>query len=101
MSEEEEEKTTKTTAIPDGKIIGKWYDSRPYAESTIIIFIKSNVINAREIYKDGSFGDKGLTQKGTKYIYENDFDEFYKIESDGNLGLYSQNWKYAVANKVQ
>lgn len=99
--DEATEKKLKNAKIPEGTLIGKWYDGRAMVENTIIIYKKGNVTRAREVYKGGGFNEKDLTKSGSKYIYENDFGEFYKIESDGNLGLYSQNGRYGVASKIE
>lgn len=100
ISDEEEEKMA-NAALPSGELIGKWFDNRPYVENTMVIYKQDGVYKLRQTYKDGSFGDKDLTKKGNKFIYENDFGEYIKIESDGALGLYSENGKFATANMAE
>lgn len=99
--DEATEKKLKNATVPEGTLIGKWYDGRALVENTIIIYKKGSVIVAREVYKSGGFNEKQLSKSGSKYTYENDFGEFYKVENDGNLGLYSQNGRYGVASKVE
>lgn len=100
ISDEEEEQMTNST-LPAGELIGKWFDNRPYVENTMIIYKKDEVYKLRQIYKDGSFGDKELTKNGNKFTYESDFGEYIKIESNGTLGLYSENGKFATVNKAE
>jgi hypothetical protein len=91
----------KSIEMPEGEIIGKWIDNRPYAESTIIIFKQKNQLYYRQGFKDGSYGDEKLKLKNNKYIYDNDFGEYFKIESDGNLGWYSSNGRFALAKRLK
>ncbi len=98
---EAKEKEMKASSVPTGEIIGKWYDNRPLVESTIIIYKAKGAIKVRQIYPDGSFGDKNLKQTGTKFTYPNDFGEFFKIESNGTLGWYSSNGKFATATVIK
>lgn len=95
-----EKKLTGASNPVGSEQIGKWYDSRPYVESTLIIYKLNGKLKLRQIFKDGSFSDKSLTQSGSKYIYSNDFGEFLKIESDGNLGWYSENGRFAMLRKI-
>ena len=88
-------------ALPSGELIGKWFDNRPYGENTMVIYKQDGVYTLRQTYKDSSHGDKNLIKEGNKFIYENDFGEYLKIESDGTLGLYNRNGKFATADKAE
>ena len=101
ISDEEEVKMANATTLPTGELIGKWFDNRPYVENAMIIYKQDRKYKLRQTYKDGSFGDKDLTRKGDKFIYENDFGEYIKIESDGTLGLYGENGKFATVKKSE
>lgn len=98
---QEDEDNLKNPDLPEGEIIGKWFDNRPYVENTMIIYQSNGTYKLRQIYKDGSFGDKELQKQGDKFTYENDFGEFLKIESSGKLGYYSENERFALIDKVE
>lgn len=100
ISDEDEEKMT-NTILPEGELIGKWFDNRPYAENTMIIYKLNESYKLRQVFNDGSSGDKDIVKNGNKFTYENDFGEYIKIEADGTLGLYSENGKFASVNKVE
>lgn len=55
----------------------------------------------RQIYKDGSIGDKPLKKKGNIYKQDNDFGEYLKIESNGNLEWYSEGGKFLDVKKMK
>jgi hypothetical protein len=99
-SAEEESKMKGTDLMPEGEIIGKWYDGRAGVEKTIVIYKVGKQFKYRDIYPDGSFGDENLKKSGSKYTYANGFGEHFKIEDDGSLGWYSANGRFATAQKV-
>jgi hypothetical protein len=98
---DEEETIMKTTAIPKGEIIGRWFDNSAYSENVITIFKENNQLKLRQVYSDGSFGDKNLKLQGGKYTYPNDFGEYLKIEDTGDLGWYDENGIAIVAKNIQ
>jgi len=100
LSSEEEEKLN-SVEMPKGKIIGKWFDNSPASENTIIIYQKGGKYLFRQIYKDGSFGDQKVSKKGNVYKYKNNFGEYLKIESDGNLGWYDKTGRFLIAKKMK
>ncbi len=72
---------------PDGKVLGKWF--REIAGGyLIIIFQQKDTIKIRRVYKDGSSKDEVIKKRGQK-LYDDDSDEYFKIEKDGSLGLYN------------
>ena len=86
--------------MPNEEIIGKWYDASPQIESSITIYKENAQLKVRLVYADGSSSIKQLTQNRQKYIYPNKFGEFFKIESDGNLGWYSPDGLIVIAKKI-
>jgi hypothetical protein len=97
----EAEVELKTRVTIEGEVVGKWFDDRPFVESTLIIYRQNTVYKLRQTYRDGSFADKELKKIANTFTYENDFGEYLKIESDGALGLYSENGKFASATKIE
>lgn len=89
------------TPLPDGKIIGKWYDNRAYVESFIILFQKDNKYFERKGFKDGSYGDNEISLKNDKYFTSIESNEYYQIQENGDLGQYSSNGLFATAKKQE
>jgi hypothetical protein len=97
----EESKMKSKDLMPEGEVIGKWYDGRAGVEKTIVIYKTGTQYKYRDIYSDGSFGDQKLTKNLSKYTYPNSFGEYFKVEDDGNLGWYSKNGRFAIATKIE
>ncbi|MCK4635272.1 MAG: hypothetical protein KAT32_00240 [Candidatus Moranbacteria bacterium] len=96
---EEENKTKNPSLMPTGKIVGKWLHEMH--NNTTVIFNEDNKFKMRQLFKDGSFGDKDLVKKDDNiYTYQNDFGEYVKIENDGSLSWYSENGKFATLQKI-
>lgn len=90
----------------DGNIIGKWKDDRPYVGCVINIIEKEKITFMKFIYQDGSSFDKYLSIKKlngeNRYEFkENTHNEYFLIESNGNLGMYGKNGKFAEAIKIK
>ena len=98
MTKKEENKTKNN--LPKWEIIWKWIDNW-IIWKTIFIFKKNNKYIKREIYKDGSFWDENLKKEWNKFIYENDFWEYIKIEDNWNLWWYSKTWKFDDIPKLK
>lgn len=88
----------------DGDVIGKWQDTRPYADKSMILYEKNNKLFMKSTCKDGSSGDIEFIKK--KYndnnCYEpkqNKHNEYYLIEANGNLGIYDNEGKICEAIK--
>lgn len=78
--------------------IGKWKELTTSVERTIILYEKNNEKYVRSYYKDKSFGDEKLKLKDKKYIVINDkIDEWYIVEKNKNLGVYSSKGKFTEA----
>lgn len=89
----------------DGNVIGKWQDTRPYADYSMIIYEKDKKVFMKSTYKDGSSGDVEFLKKNYKgkVRYEplqNKHNEYYLIESNGNLGMYDNEGKFGEAIKI-
>jgi len=99
------EETMKTADLPEGEIIGKWYDKTPYMEHSVIIFKIDSKFKMKETYKDGSVNEKDLqftkVDRKSKFVYENDFGEYLLIENDGRLGQYDKEGLISTADKIE
>jgi hypothetical protein len=91
---EKEKEKLKKVELPEGEIIGKWYDDRPYVENSMIIYKVNNTYKLKQAFKDGSGSDRDLKQSmlngKLKFVYKNDFGEYLLIEKDGRLGVYDK-----------
>lgn len=102
-TDEEDEKMKDVTV--DGNMIGKWQDTRPYSDVTMIIFEKNNQIYMKRAFPDGSSGDSEFIKKKQNgkirfELKENTHKEYYLIEENGNLGMYGENGKFGEAVKI-
>ena len=88
---------------PKGEIIGTWLDQGAGTFTHYLRISKNSSGQYTEttlFFNDLSHGSRSLTKIGDKYTYESSFGEFYKIESDGSLGLYSENGCYGKLQMV-
>lgn len=99
LSKLEEEKL-KSTEDPEGEIIGKWLDESPGMSNLTIIYKVRDEYKMRQTFKDGSSSDKKLTKEKNKYVYQNDFGEFVRVEDDGSLSWYDESGKFLNIMKV-
>lgn len=102
----EEDKRLRAVTINRKDVIGKWLDDRPLVANVIIIFKKSGKLIMKNTFKDGSSGEYKLIVKQvhgkTKYqSIEDTFGEYYMLEHNGNLGMYSPNGKFSEAMKIK
>ena len=100
---EEDLRLSKVSANGQG-IIGKWIDNRPTVESVLVVYKKSKKTFMKTTYKDGSSSDSELriskAHGKTKYqALDDTFGEYYMVENNGNLGMYSPNGKFSEAIK--
>jgi hypothetical protein len=102
LSKSESDNLKNTEVNFKGKKVGKWLVTMGTLSNVAVI---SKLENGKylftDVYKDGSSGEKELTKKGNKYIYENDFGEYFEIEKTGKLAHYSENGKFAEYEKVE
>ena len=88
----DEENVIMNVDQPSGEIIGKWYNSTVMAEHSIVIYLDDGQYKQVEKYKDGSSNERFLTKSEengmVKFVYANDFGEYYLIKPDNSLGLY-------------
>ena len=89
----------------DGEIIGKWKDSRPYANCLLVIYKKSMKIFMKEIFSDGSSSKQEFIKKKFKgkVRYEpkkNTEKIYYLVENNGNLSMYGNDGKFGDALKT-
>ena len=91
-------------ATVNGKVIGKWQDTRPLAESSMILYEKEGKIFMQTTYHDGSSSNEEFVTKkrAGKICYElkvNTHSEYYIVESNKNLGMYGNDGKFGEALK--
>lgn len=86
----EVEKKLKETNIKY-EIIGKWYEESAINASTNIFYRKDNKIFKLSIYHDYTNSTSEIeTKDNITYTYKENFHgEYFKIESNGNLGFYN------------
>jgi hypothetical protein len=86
------EEAMKNPDIPEGEVIGEWYDRTLYIEHSVVIYKLNGDYKLKEVYADGNSIIKDLkfveVDGKSKFIYDNDFGEYFLIENDGRLGLY-------------
>lgn len=99
-----EEKQLKQASNVSGEVIGKWYDSSPYVESTLIIYKYAGKLMFKTIYKDGSENEKTLQESTVggkrKFVYESSYGEYLLVHTDGNLGIYDRDGHIATAKRI-
>lgn len=99
------EEMLKTVDMPEGEIIGKWYDNSPYIENSVIIYKVHNQLKMIKTYRDGSKSEQDLkmikNNGELKYVFKNDFDEYLIIESDRRLGLYDNEGLISIAEEIK
>lgn len=88
------EDSLKAVTIPNAKIIGKWYDPTIPMESSILIYSINGKSRIHRTYRDWGVTDTTvkIIKNGDEFIveYPNNFDDYLKIEADGNLGFYDE-----------
>ena len=97
----EEASVNDDATLPDGEIIGKWADETLGLAHTAIIFQQNGQYAVRKVYGDGSFGDFGLARSGDFFKYEMAYDEYYKIENNGDLGRYDDMGLISTAKAIE
>ena len=86
----------------EGEIIHKWNDTRQYM-GLVILHKIGNKKYLKHTYSDGSFRDKELIENCNSKLIEkqNKNNEYYIIESNGNLGMYDKEGKFSEAKLVK
>lgn len=89
--------------IKDAEIIGKWKDLTSFSVRTLIIYKIGEKLFIRWFYEDKSYDDVNLKKQNDKYnvVNRNGYDEWYVIESNGNLGTYSSKGKFSEATPIK
>lgn len=87
------------TDLKNIEVIGKWKDLTSFSERTLIIYKSESKYFIRWYYKDNSFDDVDIQKKQNKYkvVNKNNYDEWYVVEQNGNLGTYSSKGKFSEA----
>jgi hypothetical protein len=100
---EAEDKKLEATNV-NGTIIGKWQDTRPYSGCLMTLYEKNNKIHMNQTFTDGSSSDDEFIKKSVKgkiryELKQNKHNEYYIIETNGNLGMYGPVGKFGEAVK--
>lgn len=103
---EEKEKVLANVTVDASKIIGKWRDNTPSAESSMVIYKENGKLKLKTTYYDGSSWIEEMVQKQsnnkTHYYYVDDSrGEYFVVEKNGNLGMYSSDGKFGEAIKPE
>ena len=85
-----------------GDILGTWKINKYSMEITVTLYKENNIIKMLSVYPDGGNSVDTLTEKklDTQVAYYKKFDtpnEYYIIEANNNLSVYSNNKKYTEA----
>lgn len=94
-----------TSVIPKESIIGQWQGDASVGGVKLTLYKKDGQFMLRSIHRDGSSGEEKIIQRlesgKTRYdIVGNTFGEYYILEADGSLGLYSKEGKFADHRKI-
>ncbi|MGE0568049.1 MAG: hypothetical protein AB7O73_08875 [Bacteroidia bacterium] len=89
--------------ISDVEIVGKWKDLTSFSVRALIIYKKNKKLFIRWLYEDKSYDDVSLKKQNDKYkvVNRNGYDEWYIIETNGNLGIYSSKGKFSEATPIK
>ncbi|MBS1572502.1 MAG: hypothetical protein JST62_08935 [Bacteroidetes bacterium] len=99
----EEEKSKNTLDNVQGEIIGKWYEEQ-YTSSSIVLYKKNGIIQAKTIFKNGQEMFETLQEQkvsnGTKYFDKNNGQgEYFIVLKSGDLGFYNKENKQFTFGK--
>lgn len=98
---------TKKKKVIKNEVIGKWFDRNPYNGGRITIFGENGKLFKEKKYSDNSVGKREMVEmespkgrafkkKGGRFI-----DEFYLINSQGNLQLWDEEGIVWTAKKIE
>jgi spore maturation protein CgeB len=95
------EKTQSMTNIK-GNVLGIWKINETYMERTVTLYKEEKIIKMLSVYPDGSSNIDTLIEKKekTKTVYYKKLDspnEYYIIEPNKNLSVFSNNKKFTEA----
>ncbi|MFC2104782.1 hypothetical protein ACFLS4_05475 [Bacteroidota bacterium] len=105
-STEAQDIETSDTINIDGVIIGKWRSEKSLMGASLVLYKDSEEkLKMKITFKDGGSMDdeiKESTENGkTRYDDGNEHGEYYILESNGNLGMYSPDGKFDEAVKIE
>lgn len=88
--------------LPEGDVIGSWMVNRGL-EYRMTAYNKDGKTYLQSAYGDGTSSDEIYflteTDRGTRIEEDNDFGEYYLINSEGELEFWSDNGNYYTAKK--
>lgn len=103
-SQENQDKVMLDSANADGEIYGRWKDVRPMAECIFVIFKdQSKKTQMKKVLTDGSsyLTEMKSSNNNTKFVSKEDVHgEYFVIETNGNLGMYSPDGKFGECENV-
>ncbi|NQY30398.1 MAG: hypothetical protein HRT69_13105 [Flavobacteriaceae bacterium] len=105
-STQEQDLLTKDTTFIDGEILGKWRSEKSLSGATLVLFKSPNSkLKMRITFKDGSKIESDIKESKnnslTRFEDDNEHGEFYILETNGNLGMYSHDGKFDEAIKLE
>ena len=99
------ENTVMEAAEVTGEILKKWKDDQPYVANIKFLVKEDGKLKMKTIYKDDSKNEEILKESKVsgkvKYTHGSKHGEYYMIESNGNLGYYSENGKFYEAKLIE
>jgi hypothetical protein len=77
-----------------GKVLGRWYEEQ-YTHSSLVIYQTGKEYHLKTTFDNGQSNDEPLLRKGKTFTYKSGSynGEYFKLLSDGALGLFNQEGK--------
>lgn len=101
---EEDLKLEKSSGA-SGKVLGKWKCNKSLMGAILILHKDGSILKMKINFKDGTSLDSDITEKkkaGKDILFDNNgHEEYYIIESNGNLGMYGKDGKFDEAIKIK
>ena len=100
----QDENTAKAETI-EGEILGKWRSEKSLMGAVLLLYRNpADELMMRITFKEGGLMESAVVEsmKGgmRQYHDDNDHGEFYVVESNGNLGMYSAEGKFDEAVSI-
>lgn len=100
-----QDKVTSNTSDIVGEVVGKWRSEKSLLGATLILYKDNNKLQMRTVFKNGQKMDSEIIQSKingkTRFDDNNGHGEYYLMESNGNLGMYSKNGKFDEAINIK
>ncbi len=105
-STEEDSEQAAANSEVEGEVLGRWTSEKSLQGGMLTLYRNTDdKLTMRTVFKESSPMDaivKELKEGGkTKYDDRNSHGEYYVLESNGNLGMYSSDGKFDEASKIK